>query len=789
MNIRALLGLILTCTIFLIGSTKKDGLTCRARCGDMLGECSCHSSCVSLLSCCPDYNRSCLQVTPHSSSMLGGRALRILGLDLHPSGQLLCRFKDQIEVEGFIDAAGQAYCISPLLYETGWIPFTVSTDGINVNRSGQYLSVHPSNVDPASEVTLVNVTQWNHYGTSNIAGRLKMTWNSSLIGAETVNIELWGYREFNRSAGDTTGSLPLQAQISYLYSLGKTLPNTGVFSFTPKPSQEHSDWELGNIRITASSKPDGARDVQGLWSSAHLLAWHLGQAFRDDSVAWATNKCLQWDVLEKRLPNFLEDLIDCPCTIVQARADTGRFHPDRGCDIERGSVCIYHPGSVHCVRSTQASLTHGSGQQCCYDSTGALMFAGDTFGGSTPDRAHEWGSPPYGQPPRVPGYSHWIYDIISFYHCCLWSDHCQIYLDHRPSTGCRNYKPPKPGIVLGDPHFITFDGLSYTFNGKGEFYLVSSQDRELTVQVRTDQVKLKNGTLAKATQMSSVAMKEKVSDVVEVRLYEGHLQVLRNHQVLPFTEQTLMDLHGAFVFSPSPQEATVILPSGAAVEVSVHEGIMVVSILLPAEFTNQTQGLLGSMNSDPSDDLLTQRGELISSSDAKPEEIFLFGASWNISKRTSLFTYDSKYLLDNFYFPPSHHSEFVPAFSLPERPDDPLVADMLTVCSGGGAAFCKYDTLTTRSLAVGNATLRVYQNYEARVADLIPVVSCGWLPTPRNGRKKGTHYLEGNTLSFACSEGHILYGSAERTCLGDGTWTGEQPYCVRERKMRNQTRQ
>ncbi len=49
------------------------------------------------------------------------------------------------------------------------------------------------------------------------------------------------------------------------------------------------------------------------------------------------------------------------------------------------------------------------------------------------------------------------------------------------------------GVVLGDPHFITFDGLSYTFNGKGEFYLVSSPDRELSVQARTEQVKLKNG--------------------------------------------------------------------------------------------------------------------------------------------------------------------------------------------------------------------------------------------------------------------------------------------------------
>ncbi|XP_070821377.1 sushi domain-containing protein 2 [Chaetodon trifascialis] len=769
-------GAIFLCGIFLVSLSKTAGQTCRGQCGHILEECSCRTTCVSLLNCCADYNQSCFQVVPHSSSMLGGRALRISSLVLHPGGSLLCRFKGEIEREGFIDAEGHAYCISPLLYETGWIPFAVSTNGKTFDRSGEYLSVHPSKVDPAFEVTLVNATQWQYYGTPNMAGRLKMTWNSSLIGAEKVNVELWGYREFSSSAEVANGSL--QAELRYLYSLSRNISNTGAFSFIPVPSQDYSDWELGNIRITASSKPDGARDVQGLWSGGHVLAWHLEQAFRDDSAAWAKSKCLQWDVLEKKLPNFLDELIDCPCTLAQARADTGRFHADYSCDIERGSVCTYHPGSIHCVRAIQASPTHGSGQQCCYDSTGALMLTGDSVGGSTPDRAHDWGAPPYREPPRVPGYSHWLYDVMSFYYCCLWSDRCHIYFNRRPSSRCQNYEPPRAGVVLGDPHFVTFDGLSYTFNGKGEFYLVSSPDRELSVQARTEQVKLKNGTLARATWLSSVAMKEKASDVVEVRLSEGQLQVLRNQKVLPFSEQRWMDLHGVFVFAPSPQDVTVIFLSGAGVEVHVREGTMAATVLLPTEFTNHTQGLLGLMNSNPSDDLVTQAGEVISSADATSEQIFTFGAGWNISKKSSLFTYDSEYLLDNYYFPPSRDPVFIPAFSLPEGPDDPLVADMLRVCFGEGAKFCEYDTLTTRSLTMGNATLRAYQNHRAQTAALEPVVSCGWLPTPRNGKKNGTHYLEGNTLSFTCSQGYVLYGSTERTCLKDGTWTGEQPYCI-----------
>lgn len=180
--------------------------------------------------------------------------------------------------------------------------------------------------------------------------------------------------------------------------------------------------------------------MQALWSNEHALAWHLGQDFRADPVTWARGQCQAWEELEDQLPNFLEELPDCPCTLAQARADSGRFHvspcplpptvpradsghfhvspcpphppgwgpgasegargarttqggqteapgggagvrgpwweprwemgaaepeagqltaaaapqTDYGCDVERGSVCTYHPGAVHCVRSVQA---------------------------------------------------------------------------------------------------------------------------------------------------------------------------------------------------------------------------------------------------------------------------------------------------------------------------------------------------------------------------------------------------------------------------------------------------
>ncbi|KAM9743348.1 sushi domain-containing protein 2 isoform 2-T2 [Menidia menidia] len=753
----------------LILTAKTTGQTCRGGCGGVMEGCSCQPGCLTVKNCCTDYSQVCLQVSPQTSSMLGGRALKILNLLLSPDGKLVCRFKGEIEREGFIDEEGRAFCVTPLLFETGWIPFEISTDGTNFDRSGEYLSVRPSRADPALQVTLVNASRWQNYGTPGVAGRLGMTWSSSGVRAQRVNVELWAYREVSG------------AQMRYLYSLGRNLSNTGSFSFLPQPRQDFSDWELGNIRITAGPKAEGERDVEALWSGGHVLAWQLEQAFRDNSSVWARNKCEQWEIQEQGLPTFLDQLSDCPCTLAQARADTGRFHADYSCDMERGSVCTYHPGSVHCVRGVQASPGSGSGQQCCYDVGGDLVLTGDSVGGGTPDRAHDWGAPPYRDPPRVPGYSHWLTDVLSFHHCCLWSAGCGLYLRHRPSSGCRRYRPPRAGVVFGDLHFVTFDGVGYSFSGKGEYYLVSSPSRNLSIQARTEQVKLKNGTLAKATQISSVAMKDRSSSVIEVRRAGNLLQVLENQKVLPVAEQKWMDLQGAFVFSRGPQSVTVMFSSGVGVEVRAHAGGRVaVTVLLPADFSNHTQGLLGLMNSDPSDDLLTQNGGSVPSVSPTEEEVFAFGAGWNISKASSLFTYDTKHLLDSYYFPPSHDPTFLPAFSPPGPPGDPLVGEVGEVCRGGGALFCRYDALTARSLQVGNATLGAYRSHRALTDALRPVVACGWLPAPRNGRKNGTRYLQGNTVKFSCDEGFTMFGSRERSCAEDGSWTGEQPYCFKE---------
>ncbi|XP_013859200.1 sushi domain-containing protein 2 [Austrofundulus limnaeus] len=704
---------------------------------------------------------------------MGGTDVLVLDARFNGSSQIVCRFDNKISTVGYVDADGRGHCISPLLYETGWLPLHVSSDnGTTFNRAGSWFSVHTGKLDSQFKALLVNSTRWQYYGTPDVRGALQMIWNTSLVKAEKVNIELWGYREIGEPYSENW-----LGEWHYLYSLAKDHPNNGSFSFVPKPAEgEFSSWELGSVRVSSSYYSEGLWNVEAAWTEDHALAWHLEEKFRQNSAAWALEKCLEWDQLENQLPSFLSEIIDCPCTLAQARADTGRFHTDYGCDIEKGSVCTYHPGCVHCVRAIQASPKYGAGQQCCYDSTGAQVLTADSIGGSTPDRAHDWGSPPYKKPPRVPGQSHWVYDVLSFYYCCLWSDNCHFYFKHRPSSDCRQYQSPSSAVVFGDPHFITFDGISYSFNGKGEYSLVISEQKQLVIQGRTEPV---DGAMINATKLTSVAMREATSDVVEVRLDRAHksLEVLRNQHTLSFSEQSWMDLHGVFVFSPTPTNVTVMFPSGAGVEVRLRDVTVTTTVLLPEEFKSSTLGLLGKMNGDATDDLVFSTGQLVQNPN-DPAELFNFGASWAVLNTSALFTYDSEYLLTTFYYELRHDKSFFPVFSVPEDPDDPLTDQAADICSGEGSQFCRYDILVGRSPAMGNATRVSFQSHISLTNDLKQVLSCGWIPPPSNGKKQGTTYLQGAKVQFSCDEGYTRKGSAERYCQKNGQWSGEETSCV-----------
>ncbi len=41
----------------------------------------------------------------------------------------------------------------------------------------------------------------------------------------------------------------------------------------------------------------------------------------------------------------------------------------------------------------------------------------------------------------------------------------------------------RPAGGTGDPHFVTLDGLNYSFNGFGEFVLLQAEELDFEIQV------------------------------------------------------------------------------------------------------------------------------------------------------------------------------------------------------------------------------------------------------------------------------------------------------------------
>uniref|UniRef100_A0A1A8B6K6 CUB and Sushi multiple domains 3 n=1 Tax=Nothobranchius furzeri TaxID=105023 RepID=A0A1A8B6K6_NOTFU len=57
------------------------------------------------------------------------------------------------------------------------------------------------------------------------------------------------------------------------------------------------------------------------------------------------------------------------------------------------------------------------------------------------------------------------------------------------------------------------------------------------------------------------------------------------------------------------------------------------------------------------------------------------------------------------------------------------------------------------------------------------VGTCGDPGTPAHASREVGNFKVRSKVRFTCAVGHTLYGSAERICFPNGTWSGKQPFC------------
>ena len=90
--------------------------------------------------------------------------------------------------------------------------------------------------------------------------------------------------------------------------------------------------------------------------------------------------------------------------------------------LTKALITVNHYENIYCLVNIALLSSDGAGNQCCYDEEGTLLYTQDQPEGSHADRAHVWGTAPYGVPYKVPVLSHYIHDILPYHYCCQWTN-------------------------------------------------------------------------------------------------------------------------------------------------------------------------------------------------------------------------------------------------------------------------------------------------------------------------------------------------------------------------------
>ncbi|KAJ7421252.1 hypothetical protein BTVI_19094 [Pitangus sulphuratus] len=284
------------------------------------------------------------------------------------------------------------------------------------------------------------------------------------------------------------------------------------------------------------------------------------------------------------------------------------------------------------------------------------------------------------------------------------------------------YRPDQHSSIgfagaFGDPHITTLDGLTYTFNGLGDFVLLLASDAHTSfvLQGRTAQT----GT-AQATNFVAFAAQyiSTTTTTVEWTLgSQGDIQVLLNNATIQLSYS--QDMGDEVYYSPgvlliNASSVTAVFDGTIAISISATSGILSVVCSLPDWYRNSTKGLLGVWDHDPADDFQMPNGTSIPVNSSE-EEIYSYGMTWAVGEN-SLFAQPLDSLALNF----------TPIFLSRLRQENESQYQ-LAASQCHGSKECIYDSLSTGNLALGLATQSLAADFQQRktVLNSFPPVITG----------------------------------------------------------------
>ncbi|XP_069649142.1 mucin-4 [Haliaeetus albicilla] len=411
-------------------------------------------------------------------------------------------------------------------------------------------------------------------------------------------------------------------------------------------------------------------------------------------------QCLAWLDAEPAPATWNDQLPPCPCSEPQAELDP-RYRRSKGdkCSPTRAS---HRPRSPHTISGpadtslrmlrTASPSPAGAGVRCLYQD-GSLLEGWQ-------ERA--WSPPIH---PATDG------ELEAFDWCCRRVGKplfCARFAEKRPRVGCEGYVPPTPAGAFGDPHITTLDGLTYTFNGLGDFVLLLASDAQTSFMLHGRTVR--TGT-AQATNFMAFAAQYNSATTTTVEWTlgnQGDIQVLLNDETIQFSYS--QDMGAEVYYSPgvllvNASSIMAVFDAAIAISISAASGILSVVCSLPDRYRNSTKGLLGVWDHDPADDFQMPNGTSIPVNSSE-EEIYSYGMTWAVGEH-SLFAQP----LD------SPVMNFTPIFLSQLRQENESQYQ-LAASWCRGSKECIYDSLSTGDVALGLATQSLAANFQQKKAVL-----------------------------------------------------------------------